>query len=400
MEKFRNGRNRLGTHCYKWDLTKELFGKGNLLPFWVADSDYETVPKVIEDLMKRVEHGVFGYTCVDEEYRDILCKWFLKRYHYRIHRDWIVPAQGVVATLYIALELFTKERDQVVITTPVYTPFYGVVENTKRTLACNRLKEVKSEYAAYGTYVLDFQDLEEKLKEAKVYIFCNPHNPVGRVWMKEEIEKVVSLCKKYDVILISDEIHCDIIMDDHQFYSVGNCFSEYEKIIVCTAPSKTFNLAGLMCANIIIKNEEMRKLLQTRFENMSLGNPNIFGICACQSAYLYGEEWVVNQNKYLSENKEMVYQYFSYHIPKAVMYQVEGTYLMWVNLTYLGLNQDEIFNGLMEEGVLVSSGTVYASEYIGYIRLNIACGREQLTLGLDKIKNFIKKAEVCIQAVK
>lgn len=390
LHTFYKGKNRMHTSCIKWDLQKERIGVDNLLPFWIADSDYATCKAVTKDLVRRAKHGVFGYTIIDDEYLEIVKTWVKKRYHYEIDKKWIITTPGVVCALHFAVEEFTKENDNVVVSTPVYNPFFSVVENNKRNLLYNKLIEVPGEL---GTYKIDFADLEEKLKISKMYIFCNPHNPIGRVWTKEEMTKVVELCHKYQVILVSDEIHCDIILGDHEFYSAGNFFNqkEYEdsKIIVCTAPSKTFNVAGLMDSNIFIKNTELQSKYRSKFEKMSLREPNIFGICACKSAYAKGEKWVNNQNEYLKENRDIVYRYFKENIPQAKLFKLEGTYLMWINMKFLQISQDDIFHGLVEHKVLINNGPVYSSEYEGYIRFNIACGRKQLLLGLQYINDFV-----------
>lgn len=383
MNKFYKGLNRRNTSCYKWDIPD--FKKDNVLPFWIADSDYLTCDCIIEDLVARSKQGAFGYTFVDEEYYQIVQNWISNRYGYSIKNDWIVTTPGVVNALYLIIKLFTKEQDKVVVSTPVYNPFFNVVNNNNRILTLNPLIEDND------TYKIDFIDLENKLKEAKVFIFCNPHNPIGRVWNQEEVSRVVNLCKKYEVLLISDEIHCDFVFDNKKVCSVGNYLTDYENIVVCTAPSKTFNVAGLMDSNIIIRNEKIRNLFCQELEFLSIKDPNIFGLVACKSAYSKGSEWVDWQNKYLEENRDLVYEYFLKNIPEAKLYKLEGTYLMWINLSYLGLSQDELHQGLFDNGVLVNNGTMYGEKYIGYIRLNIACGREQLTEGLKRIKSFIEK---------
>lgn len=380
MNKFYEGLNRKGTDSIKWDATG-----GGLVPFWIADSDYQTCDMIVNELIKRVEKLSFGYTFCSEEYYEAIIDW-MKRYHnVKLEKEWIVPSVGVVTALYLLVGLFTKESDEVLVSTPVYNPFYNVINNNNRKLSCNKLIETNE------TYKIDFKDLEEKMQSAKMYILCNPHNPIGRCWRKEELDEIIKLCKKYDVILVSDEIHSDIIMEDNKFYSVMNYLLDYEKIVVCTAPSKTFNIAGLETANIIIKNTEFKNKFFKKQQDMSISTPNLLGLTACKAAYEYGDKWVSEQNKYLKENRDLVYDYFKENIPLAKVYKLEGTYLMWINLKFLGLTQDEIINGLKEEGILVNSGEVYSNDYIGYIRFNIACGRKQLLLGLEAIKRFVQK---------
>lgn len=381
MERFYNGVNRKNTNCIKWD----SFEDENLLPFSIADSDYQTAQEVIDDLVERVKEGAFGYTFVDEDYFEIVKNWFLRRHQYDIEKEWIVPCCGVVTALFILVKTISKEKDNVVVSTPVYNPFYSVISNCGRNEIHNQLIEVDN------TYAIDFVDLEEKLKKSKIYIFCNPHNPVGRCYTKKEISRVVELCKKYNVVLVSDEIHCDLAMLDCEFYSVGNFINEYENIVVCTAPSKTFNIAGLQNANIIIKNELYREKFKKELSDYSISLPSVLSLIACKSAYSKGDEWVDLQRKYLTENRDIVYNFFNENIKKAKVYKLEGTYLMWINLSFLNIDQDELINGLKEKGVIVNNGMTYSSKYKGYIRLNIACPRKQLLEGLGRIKEFISE---------
>lgn len=383
MEKFDELIKRRGTNCIKWDMISE-----DVLPFWIADSDYPTCDKIVEELEKRVKSAAFGYTYPSDDYFKAIVNWMEKRHNVEIEKEWIIPSMGVVTALYLSVFLFTKENDEVIVSTPVYNPFYSVIENNNRKLICNKLVEVN------GTYVIDFFDLEEKMKSAKMYILCNPHNPVGRCFTKDELDKVVDLCKKYNVILVSDEIHNDIIMKDAKFYSVMHYFSLYENIIVCTAPSKTFNIAGLEDSNIIIKNDAFREKFSNKQHDLSISTPNLLALTACLAAYTYGEEWVDNQNEYLTKNRDFVYSYFKENIPLAKTYKLEGTYLMWVNMKFLNLSQEELIEGLKKKGILVNSGEMYSCDYSGYIRLNIACPKHQLEKGLEIIKEFVNEVEI------
>ena len=223
-----------------------------------------------------------------------------------------------------------------------------------------------------------------------MYILCNPHNPIGRVWTKEEMDRIVALCKKYDCFLVSDEIHGDIIHEPNKLYSAGNYLDSYDKIIICTAPSKTFNVAGLCDSNIIVKDEKLRKELEEELDNYSI-EPNVFGLTACLSAYTKGDAWVDEQNKYIYENYLIVKDYLQEYVKEAKVYKLEGTYLMWINLQFLKLPQDELMEHLMDSGVLVGNGTVYDEHYVDYIRLNLACGRGQLMDALDKIRKACNK---------
>lgn len=381
MEKFYNGVNRKNTNCIKWDLVEDC--ENDILPFSIADSDYPTCDSVLEALEKRIKEGAFGYTIIDDEYYMNIQNWFKERHNYEIKKEWILPSPGVVTALYLAVKLFTKEDAEVIVSNPVYNPFFDVIRNNDRKLSLNKL--IKKD----NTYEIDFDDLEEKMKTAEMYIFCNPHNPVGRCWKKEEVEKVVSLCKKYDVILVSDEIHCDLIMEDNKFYSLGHYLDEFDNLIICTAPSKTFNIAGLQDANIIIKNKKYFDVISKYLNDMSVGRPNLLALTACKAAYGGGKEWVDMQNKYLTEQRDIAYKFFEEKIPNALVTKLEGTYLMWIDMGFLKLPQEELISGLRKSGIIVNCGTTYCQDYIGYIRLNIACPREQLLKGLDRIYNFV-----------
>ena len=384
MSSFEKGMNRKNTMAIKWDLTEERFHHKDLNPMWIADSDYPTCPEVVKDLVKRAKHPAYGYSFPDSEYKKAVKGWIKRHYYYDIAEDDIVVTPGIVNGLFFIVKKFTEPGDNVVVSTPVYNPFYSVIEKNGRVIVRNKLIETDD------TYKIDFDDLEEKLKDAKMYILCNPHNPIGRVWTREEVSKIYELCKKYDCFLVSDEIHGDIIHKPNKIYSVGNYLDCYEKIIVCTAPSKTFNVAGLCDSNIIIRNKDLREELDEEINNYSI-EPNVFGLTACLSAYTKGDLWAEKQNEYIYENYLIVKEYLKNNVPEAKVYKFEGTYLMWINLTFLKLPQKELLERLMTWGVLVGDGTVYDKDYVDYIRLNLACGRSQLNDALEKIKKACNK---------
>lgn len=384
FESFKKGLNRKNTMAIKWDMTESLFNHKDLNPMWIADSDYPTCNELVQDLVERAKHPAYGYSFPTDEYKEAVKGWIKRHYFYDINLDDIVVTPGIVNALYFVVKQFTNVGDNIVVSTPVYNPFYMVIEKNGRNIIRNKLIEEND------TYKIDFCDLEEKLKKAKMYILCNPHNPVGRVWTKEEMDIIYRLCKKYDCFLVSDEIHGDIIHKPNKLYSAGNFINDYDKLVICTAPSKTFNVAGLCDSNIIIRNSEYRKLLQEDLHNYSI-EENVFGLTACLSAYTKGDRWAEEQNEYIYENYKIVKDYFDKYVKEAIVYKLEGTYLMWVNLSHLGLSQDELMEKLMSAGVLVGNGTVYDEEYVGYIRINLACGRSQLEDALEKIK------KVCIE---
>ena len=384
MRSFEKGLDRKNTMAIKWDLTEERFHHKDLNPMWIADSDYPTCPEVVKDLVKRAKHPAYGYSFPDSKYKKAVCGWIKRHHYYDIEEDYIVVTPGIVNALFFIVKNFTSPGDNVVVSTPVYNPFYSVIEKNGRTIVRNKLIET------LDTYKIDFDDLESKIKDAKMFILCNPHNPIGRVWTKDEVDKIFELCKKYDCFLVSDEIHGDIIHEPNKLYSVGNYLDSYDKIIICTAPSKTFNVAGLCDSNIIVKNEKLRNKLQEDLNNFSI-EPNAFGLTACMSAYTKGDDWALQQNKYIYENYLITKEYLSTYLPKAKVYKFEGTYLMWINLTFMNMPQQDLLNRLMDAGVLVGDGTVYDKEYVNYIRLNLACGRKQLNDALLQIRKACTK---------
>lgn len=384
MNQFNKPINRLNTSSIKWDLIQVRTKKENILPFWVADSDYMTAKPIMEALKTRVTQGAFGYTYIDDEYLGIVQEWVRRRYQYNIEKDWIVTTPGVVTALFFAVSALTNPEAKIIIQSPVYNPFYSVITNNKRGILENKLTSI------VDTYEMDFENLELLLQDgAEMMILCNPHNPVGRVWTASEIEKVVTLCKKYNCLLVSDEIHCDLIMKNHQFTSIGKYLNYYDNMIICTAPSKTFNIAGLMTSNIIIKNKSLKEKMKHELAIRSLGEPNLLGLEACKAAYTKCDDWLNAQLDHIQRNATLVYRYFKKNIPLAKIAKLEGTYLMWIDMRFMNLTSEELVKKLIDYGIYVNSGVMYGTDYDGFIRLNIACPKEQLQKGLEIIKTFV-----------
>lgn len=376
---FKKGVNRKKTNCYKWQ------GENVNYSFSIADSDYETCPEIKKALMDKIQSGVIGYDYVDSSFYDHFSKWCKKRYHYEIKNDQIVSTPGVVNSLYFIISMFSKENDAVVINTPVYNPFYDVVIANNRKLLINKMKRYEINENEFS-YKFDFVDLEEKIKEAKIYILCNPHNPIGRCYTMDELKRIVELCKKYDTILVSDEIHCDIIMNGNTFTSVANFLKEYQNIIITTAISKTFNLAGLFFSNIIFGDDEMKKTFEEKYHQMSI-TTNTLGAIAAEVAYTKCAKYVDEQNNYLTENKQIILDFVKEQNIK--MAKLEGTYLVWLDLTKLNLSQEELMNKLSKLGLKLNSGTIYDNDAVGYVRFNIACGRQLLIDGLNELRKIL-----------
>ena len=384
MNHFNKPINRLNTSSLKWDSIKIRTEKENVLPFWVADSDYMTAKPIMAALTSRIKNGAFGYTYVDQEYLEIVKNWVWRRYQYQIEKDWIVPTPGIVPALFFAINALTTPEAKIIIQSPVYNPFYSVIINNNRKILENKLLPIDN------TYQMDFINLEALLKEgAEMMILCSPHNPVGRVWTEAEILKVVKLCKQYNCLLVSDEIHCDLVFKEYPFTSIGKYFHLYDKMIICTAPSKTFNIAGLMTSNIIIKDLTLREKFKRELSIRSIGDPNLFGIEACKAAYTKCDDWLEAQVKHIQKNAMLVNQYFKKHIPEAKIAKLEGTYLMWIDMRFMHLTSETLVKKLIDYGIFVNPGAMYGADYDGFIRLNIACPQQQLQKGLEIIGKFV-----------
>ncbi|HHU21336.1 MAG TPA: pyridoxal phosphate-dependent aminotransferase [Acholeplasma sp.] len=375
--------DRRGTNCFKWDTVED-----GVYSFTIADSDYEVPKEVKAALLKRVEHGIFGYTIVPDSYYEAVINWCKRRYGFSIKQDDIIIMNKVLESIALLINLYTKEGDKIVINPPVYPPFFSLTEGNNRELALNHLIN-DNEY-----YSLDFEDLENKFKEgAKMYILCNPHNPVGKIYSKAEIEKIVKLCNKYDVFLVSDEIHSDLIIYGHKFTSVGKYFDLHDKMAICISPSKTFNIAGLKIANLVIKNEEIKANVRKHLDCYKIGGASLLSLLACEVAYNECEYWVVEQQKHLYKNYELARNYLNKEVPHLKFASPESTYLLWINLQYLNKTSAQIIEDLKKYKLAVNSGCDYCDNYDGYIRFNLACPESVLKEGLKRLVKYLKDQE-------
>ena len=367
---------RAGTGAIKWDLRQSAFGNGGALPFWVADSDYMSPPEVVEALQAAAKNCVFGYTAPTQRYKDAVAGWIGRRHGWQIDTGWIVPSTGIVSELSNIVRCFTEKGDKVLIQTPVYDPFAGVVRDAGRTLVENRLLHDED-----LRYTMDFEELARQLSAGvKMMLLCSPHNPVGRVWTREEVCRVAALCREYGVLLVSDEIHWDILMPGHAHFSAGSAGTDGNVIVLC-APSKTFNVAGLKCSNDIIPNAALRERLTKWKESFHMEGPNNMGLAACEAAYTYGGRWCDEQNAYLWENAALVRETFARELPEVRIAPLEGTYLMWLEISKTGLGSRAVCEKLNRAGAILNDGWRYGDD--SFVRLNIACPRAQLRAGLD-----------------
>ncbi|MCI8521602.1 MAG: pyridoxal phosphate-dependent aminotransferase [Lachnospiraceae bacterium] len=375
---------RRGTGCLKYDFVKQWGMPEDVLPLWVADMDFETSSYVVDALAERLRHGVFGYTESGEEYFEAVKGWMARHHDWEIQRDWLVKTPGVVFALAMAVRAYTNPGDAVLIQQPVYYPFSEVVRDNGRRLISNTLY-----LGDDNRYHIDFEDFERKLVEEKIklFILCSPHNPVGRVWTREELCRLGDLCVKHNVTVVSDEIHADFVFQGkHQVFA--NLKKEYESVsIICTAPSKTFNLAGLVMSNIFIPDAELRKRFRGQMDAAGISQLGVMGLTACEAAYSQGEEWYQAMLKYVKDNIDFISQYVKDNLPGVRMVEHEGTYLVWLDFRGIGLDEKTLEHKIVHEAKLwLDSGTMFGEGGSGFQRVNAACSRKTLTEALDRIK--------------
>lgn len=375
--------NRKNTDCYKWDTTKD-----GVIPMWVADMDFEVAKPIVDSIIKRAKHPVFGYTMVPNEYFEAEISWWKKRFNYEIKKEHIIPTAGVIPSLSAIIQTFCKKDDKILIQTPVYHYFNIVIENNNCKTVTNSLIYENDKYE------VDFIDFEEKLKNdrPKLFILSNPHNPVGKVFSKDELQKLGELCLKYGVLVISDEIHRDLVFKDYIFTPFASICEEFlQNSISCTSATKTFNLAGLKASNIVVANKDLRVKLDKTLSKNEMKGVNIFGIYSLISAYEECEDWLFELLIYLEKNKNFLEDFIIKNIPNLKVVKAEATYLLWIDISSLGLNSKEFTKKLEELGnVRVISGVTFGENGDNFIRVNIATPLEILKEALFSIKKTIE----------
>lgn len=381
--------DRRNTDCLKYDFAVQRGRPKDVLPFWVADMDFSIAQEIEDALVKRCQHGIFGYSEATDGYFAALQNWYLKHFNWQVQRPWLIKTPGVVFALAMAVKAFTEPGDGVLVQQPVYYPFTEVIRDNDREVVNAPLALVN------GHYEIDFADLEQKLADPKVKLMflCSPHNPVGRVWTKEELLKVGDLCLKYNVITVSDEIHSDFVWDDNAHTPFATLGEEYQQnCIVCTAPSKTFNLAGLQVSNIFIPNQKLRRAFRKQIDAAGYSQLNTLGLVACQAAYAYGEEWLTQVKAYIRSNITFVDDYLKQNLPQIKMLPIEGTYLVWLDCSALGMTADEREQWLWHEAKLwLDGGGIFGKEGEAFERINVACPRATLLQGLEQLKAAVAK---------
>lgn len=374
---------RRGTGSYKWDSAPA----DDVIPMWVADMDFRTAPPVIDALRRRVEHGVFGYVKVPDAYYDAVISWFGRRHGWHIERDWILYTSGVVPAVSVVVKAMCEPGDRVILQTPVYNCFFSSVRNN----GCEVLENPLINDG--GRYRMDYDDLERKAADpkAKLLVLCNPHNPAGRVWTAEELERMNDICLRHGVRVLSDEIHCELTYNGNRYTPFAAVSDRcLDNAIVANSPSKSFNTAGLQIANIITNDADLRARIDRAININEVCDVNPFGVEGLIAAYNEGEPWLDALCTYLWNNYKALLWFFAERLPKLRITPLEGTYLVWVDCRCLGVTSDELTRRLADEGrVMVNSGTMYGADGEGFIRINIACPRSRMMQGLERIASVL-----------
>jgi len=381
--------SRRNSNSYKWDAVMEE----GVLPMWVADMDFRTAPAVVEVLRKRMDHGIFGYTKVPPIYYDAIINWFTRRHGWQIDRDWIIYTSGVVPALSAIIKALTVPGDRVLVQTPVYNCFFSSIRNNGCEIVANPLVYTN------GTYRIDFDDLARKATDPKVklLLLCNPHNPVGRVWTRTELMCIGEICLRNDVLVVADEIHCELVYSGHTYIPFASISDDFRnRSVTCTSPSKAFNLAGLQIANIFAADESVRVKIDKAINLNEVCDVNPFGVEALVAAYNDGEEWLEELKCYLSDNYLYMRTFFNKYLPQFPVVKLEGTYLVWVDCSVLNRSSKEIAEILLKaEKLWINEGSMYGEAGEGFIRINIACPRQILIDGLNRLKRGLKEISLC-----
>ena len=377
------------TDSIKYDFASERGKPQGLLPLWVADMDFRTPPCVIDALADKSQHGIFGYSDTKGDYFEVLQKWFRERFGWEIRPEWLVKTPGVVYAISTAVRALTEKGDAVLIQQPVYHPFSESVLINGRELAVNQL------IYSQGRYTIDFEDFESKIVQdnVKLFILCSPHNPVGRVWTKEELALMGDICLRHGVLVVSDEIHADFIYPGYRHIVFADIKPEFSEMsVTCTAPSKTFNLAGLQISNIFIANGELMRKFRREMAKSGYGQPGIMGLVACRAAYSGGGEWLSELKRYLSGNLEFMRGFLRRRLPRIRLVEPEGTYLVWLDFNALGLTDQRLDDLITKDaGLWLDAGVMFGAGGEGFQRVNIACPRAVLEKALTQLERALKR---------
>ncbi|WP_304341409.1 MalY/PatB family protein [Metaclostridioides mangenotii] len=378
--------DRSDNFAAKWSEMNKKYGTNELLPMWVADMDFKAAPCIVDAIRNRLDQKIYGYTTRPDSYNESIVNWVSKRYGWDIKTDWLIFSPGVMPTISLLISELTDKNDKIMIQEPVYSPFNSIVKANDRELVISPL--IKKEN---GNYVMNYDEIESKIKDVKLFILCNPHNPVGRVWTKEELKKLGDICIKNGVKVISDEIHSDIILKGQKHIPFGSISEEFaQNSITCMAPTKTFNIAGLQMSQVILPNEDDYKKLDTAFTRIDIKRNNAFSLVATEAAYNHGEDWLEEFLEYLEGNIDFAIDYINKNIPALKVNKPEATYLLWVDFSGLGKSNEEIAKALVEKGkVALNNGPSFGIGGDQFQRINLACPRAMVEEGLSRIKTAV-----------
>ncbi|MBP2642684.1 MAG: Cystathionine beta-lyase [Firmicutes bacterium] len=381
---FNRVHDRTNNFSAKYDELGQKFGREELIPLWVADMDFQAAEPIVEALRQRVEQGIYGYTSRSDSYFQAVCEWLERRHGWRAKRELMIHSPGVVPSLSLIIEHFTMPGDKIIIQPPVYYPFFDVVKSHERTLVENPLKVVN------GRYEMDYEQLEELGKAgAKLLLLCSPHNPVGRVWTKEELVRLGEICLTYGILIISDEIHSDLVFSGHKHVPMAMISEEFRRnTITCIAPSKTFNLAGLQASIVIFPNGDDRRKFDKVLGAIDMRRNNCFSLVATEAAYRYGDGWLEEVLEYIEGNFTFIRDFCREHIPEVVPNFPEGTYLVWLDCRGMQLDRDELHDFMLDKAkIAMDDGFWFSNDYDGYMRLNAACPRSIIAKALQQWKD-------------
>ncbi|NPA73155.1 MAG: pyridoxal phosphate-dependent aminotransferase [Epsilonproteobacteria bacterium] len=377
--------DRRGSDSEKHNNLKEKFGSDDIIPMWVADMDFRSCKSVVKALKNRAQEGLYGYVYNDKSIYESIYKWQEKRYGWNVKKGSVFLANGVVSSIAFAIQAFTKEKDEIIIQTPVYHPFARVIKENGRKVSANSLKLTDERYE------IDFKDLEKRAQKAKMLILCNPHNPTGRVFSQDELERIGQICIDNDILIISDEIHSDFVFDGKKHIPIASLSKQISKrTITLNAASKSFNVAGLMTSYVICENKKLEAIYKSYLKRFELCDNNIFGTVALRSAYESCEDWLDELVKYLQDNRDFACEFIKDHIPILDVKKPEATYLLWIDFRKLGLSPTKLEKFLVQKAKLgLNNGIIFGKEGKGFARMNLGTQRETVKEALANLKKAI-----------
>jgi cystathionine beta-lyase len=380
--------DRKNTDCEKWDFMKEFNKPADVLPMWVADMDFVVLPEIQDAIIKRAQHPVYGYSDPSDDYFSAVQKWFRERFDFELDKSWIVKTPGVIAAFCAAIKALTKPGESVLISQPVYYPFARSIELNDRVLVNNPL------IFKDGQYAMDFDDFEKKIVDhnVKMFLFCSPHNPVGRVWTEQELKQIGRICAKHNVFIFSDEIHCDFVFKGYKHLPIANVCKDYrDNILTATAPSKTFNLAGLKTSNIFIPSHALRSLFLKQVQAAGVNMIGPFGIEACKAAYNFGGPWVDELKAYLQKNLDYIEAFLAKKAPQVKLIKPQGTYLIWLDMRSLKMTRKELDDMLSNKAkIWIDEGEIFGPGGEGFIRINIATPLSTIKKAFDNLAEAVR----------